>query len=411
MASPSLTIDLSSSERDAILKHVPLPSNITARLRFALHTVKGLELTLSSDDAVKFGEAIEKHLPRIKKRNDALLVDSVFDRFITLVHEMYVDAGGPAEELDFPPDMPVAIREAVQQVLDSGEYATPEELMGALQEAVVRADDSRHDQLFGLTTGEVLGLIGDDWTEPGGAFWMDDELPKEQLEGSSYCMSALRFLTLAESTGGFKLTPKKSLNRESVRLLLDSGCFPEVDTAQLLRFSKIINEMDVRPLHMVHLLLLEIGLVRHYKGKLAITKTGRRALEDDGAAMLQCVIFQTLFQEFDLGYLDTLPDYPGVQATIAFILYAIQQSAQEPIAVGDLMARAYMPAVASEFSEGPYPRHALVAFFTRVLNPLENFGLVQVVSSGEKRERKMDQDQVQVTPLFNAMIHFDVKAP
>jgi len=44
---PSITFDLSVSERDTLFKHVPLPSNIVARLRFALHTAKGLELTLS----------------------------------------------------------------------------------------------------------------------------------------------------------------------------------------------------------------------------------------------------------------------------------------------------------------------------------------------------------------------------
>lgn len=409
MTAPSITIDISDAERDAILSHVPLPANIVARLRFALRTMKSLELTLSSDDVIDFAEAIDEHLPRIKKRADARLVEAVFVRLVDMIHEKYVEAGGPAEELDFPPDMPEAIREAVQQVFDSGDYETPEELMGALQKAVVEADDTRHERLFGLTTGEVLELIGEDWTEPGGVFWIDDEIPKEQLAGSRYCMSALRFLALAESAGGFKLTPQKKLNRVSVRFLLDSGCFPEVDIAQMLRYSKVINEKDVLPLHMVHLLLLEIGFVRHYKGKLLITKNGRRALEDDRAATLQRLMFQSLYNEFDLAYLDTLPDYPGIQATIPFIFYAIQQSAQEPIAAGDLMAKAYTPAVAAEFSEGPYPRHALVAFFTRVLRPMEDFGLVQHTRIGNKHERDLARDQVQVTPLFNAMLHFDLK--
>lgn len=252
LATPSITIDISDSERDAILNHVPLAANIVARLRFA-RTMKSLELTLWGDDVIDFAEAIEEHLPRIKKRIDARLVEAVFVRLVDMIHEEYVQAGGgPAEELDFPPDMPEAIREAVQQVFDSGDYETPEELMGALQKAVVEADDTRHERLFDLTTGEVLELIGEDWTEPGGVFWMDDELPKEQLAGSRYCMSALRFLALAENTGGFKLTPQKKLNRASVRFLLDSGCFPEVDIAQMLRYSNVINEMDVRPLHMVH---------------------------------------------------------------------------------------------------------------------------------------------------------------
>ncbi|MBL7645903.1 MAG: hypothetical protein JNK74_06890 [Candidatus Hydrogenedentes bacterium] len=409
MTTPLITIDISDSERDAILNHVPLPANIVARLRFALRTMKSLELTLSGDDVIDLAEAIEEHLPRIKKRADAREVEAVFVRLVDMIHEEYVQAGGPAEELDFPPDMPEAVREAVQQVFDSGDYETPQELMGALKKAVVEADDTRYERLFGLTTGEVLNLIGEDWTEPGGVFWIDDEIPKEQLAGSRYCMNAFRFLALAKSTGGFKLTPKKRLNRASVRFLLDSDCFPEVDVAQMLRYSSVINEMDVQPLHMVHLLLLEIGFVRHYKGTLVVTKKGLQALEDDGAGTLQRLMFQSLYNEFDLAYLDTLPDYPGVQATIPFIFYAIQQSAQEPVAAGDLMAKAYTPAVAAEFSEGPYPRHALVTFFTRVLRPMEDFGLVQHTRIGNKHERDLARDLVQVTPLFNAMLHFDLK--
>lgn len=378
-----------------------------ARLRFAVHTTKGLELVLAGDDVIEFGEAMERYVPKIKKRADALLAEEVFRQFLMSIDALVGD--GDLPELSFPPDMPPVIREAVQQVLDTQDFATREDMMGALQEAIVRADDSPHDELFGHTTGEVITLLGDDWTEPGGAFSMNRNLSVEQLADSDFCMDALRFLKFAESTGGFKLTPKKSLNRESVRLLLDSGCFPRVDTAELLRYSKIINEADVRPLHMVHLLLREIGLVRHYKGKMVITKSGRQILDPDCAGGLQCDLFHTLFKEFYLGYLDTLPEYHGVQATIPFILYAIQKMAQEPIAVGDLVAKAYMPAVAAEFSESPYPRHALLVFFTRVLHPLEAFGLVQIVSTGDKREREISQDRVQVTPLFNAMLHFDVK--
>ena len=182
MAAPSLTIDLSAPERDALLKHVPLPTNIVARLRFAVHTTKGLEFVLAGDDVIEFGEAVEEFLPHIKKRADARLVEEVFRRFV-----MKIDAlvGDDLADLELPPNMPEAMREAVQQVFDSGEYATHGELMRSLQEAVVRADDSRHEQLFGHTTGEVLRLIGDNWTERGGAFWVEDALSTGILAGSS----------------------------------------------------------------------------------------------------------------------------------------------------------------------------------------------------------------------------------
>ena len=73
------------------------------------------------------------------------------------------------------------------------------------------------------------------------------------------------------------------------------------------------------------------------------------------------------------------------------------------------MAKAYTPAVAAEFSEGPHPSHAVLVFFTRVLKPMEDFGLVQHTRIGSKHERDLARDQVQVTPLFNTMLHFALK--
>lgn len=405
---PPITINLSAPERDTLLKNVPLPNNIVARLRFALHTAHGLEVTLSNDEVLVFGEAVEQSLPRIRQRNDALLIEGFFERFVTTVHDICAESVGFSEGPDFPPDMPEAMREAIQQLLDSGEYETPEALMEALRRAVIETDDSRHERLFGLTIGDVIKLLRADWTEPTSLLWLDERIPREQLAGSSYCMNALRFLALTESTGGFKLTPKKNLNRESVRLLLDSGSFPEVDTGQLLRYSKVINEIDVRPLHMVHLLLRETKMVRHFKGKMLITKAGREVLAKDRAGLLQCGMFRALFQEFNLAYLDRLPDYDSVQSTIAFILYAIYRSAQEPIAAGELMEKAYTPSVAESFSQAGFARHGLLALYTRVLYPLKEFGLIDIEVIGKKYERDLAQNRVCVTPLFNAMIHFDL---
>jgi hypothetical protein len=406
VTAPSITIFLSAPERDVILKYVKLPTNIVARLRFAVYTTKGLELTLAGDDLLEFGEAMDEALPRIKKRADALLVESVFRNFLMSIDALIDDDHVP--DLQFPPDLPPAIREAVQHVLETQEFSSREAMMRAVQEAIIRADDSPHEELFGHTTGEVIALLGDDWTQIGGAFTLDENLSAEQLADSSLCMDAIRFLSVTERTGGLKLTARKNLNRESVRLLLDSDCFPGVRNAQWLQYLKVINETDVYPLNLVHILLLEMGLVRHFKGKMVITKSGKRALEPGLAGSLQCAMFHALFKEIDLAFLDELPEYRGVQTTVPFILYAIQQMAREPIAADDLMAKAYMPAVAAEFYE--YPRHASLAFYTRILQPLTAFGLIQFVPAADESGHEKAHDQVQITPLFNAMLHFDLKA-
>lgn len=414
MIPESITIDVSHAERDAILKNVPLASNVAARLRFALHTREGLEFVLSGDDIVDFGDALEKHLRRIKNKTDRKLVEAVFARLVTQFHgEIFGDEDGDdtetPRELEFPPDMPMEVRQALQHVMDTHNFSSQHELMIALQDAMVKANSAPRDFLLGLTSGEALRLIQSDWRTPGSALYLNENLTRESLAESRYCMDALRFLALIEREGGLKLTAKKNLNRESVKLLLDEECFPDVNRAELDSYFKVLNETDVRQIHMTHILLQDSKLTRHFKGKLLLTKAGSRILKEGRAGQLQCHLFESLFQVLNLAYQDRMPDYPGIQSTIAFIFYAIHARAQQPVGSVELMGAAFMPGVSEEFKISPYFDHSLLAFYTRVLKPLEAFGLIHLTVFGDAYDRDQTRDTVQVTPLFNEMLKFTLK--
>ena len=413
MIPETLTIETTPAERDAVLKHVPLANSIAARLRFALHTRDGLEFVLTGDDIVDFGDALDKHLRRIKNKADRKLVEAVFRRMVAQFHdEILEDDFAPLhEELNFPPDMPVEVREALQNVMDTHTFSTQEELMVALQDAVVKANSAPRDFLLGLTSGEALRLVQSEWRTPGGALHLNENLTPESLAESRYCMDALRFLALIERQGGLKLTAKKNLNRESVKLLLDEGCFPCVDREELNKFCKVLNETDVRPLHMTHVMLQDSRFTRHFKGKLLLTKVGSRILKEGRAGELQCSLLESLFQRLNLGYQDRLPDYPGIQSTIAFIFYAIHLRAQQPVNCIELMDVAFMPGVREEFMVSPYFDHAHAVFYARVLYPLEAFGLIALTTVGDVYDLRRDLDTVQVAPLFNEMFQFNLKKP
>lgn len=408
-----LKIRLSIRERETILSRVSLPTNIAARLRFALHTRDGIEITMTRDDSFEFGEALHQSLPGFKKREEAELVVEVLRRLSSLLGGSVSEAGQAGleeDDLEFPPDMPEAVREALRALVKEHEFTSPEEMLGAFRHALIHADDSPRDHLLGLTAAETLRLVQSEWTETNSAVVLNEDLTWEALSGSRYCMDAFRFLELAAASGGFKLTPRKQLNRASVKSLIDEGIYPGPDWEFMSSRMKVVNEIDVFPLHMVHQLLLDCRLVRHFKGKLVITKLGLQMLKERNAGAVQCAMFHALFQGMDLAYLDRLPDYSGLQATFGFILYAFGQVAHEPIASEALMEIALMPGVTEQFEALPYPRHRAIAFVTRVLNPLRDFGLVEITRSGEGYQRNLEMDQVQVTPLFDAMLQFNVTA-
>ena len=402
MTTSSITIDLSAPERDALLTHVPLPVNIVARLRFAIHTVKGLELVLTGDDAMDFGEAVEEHLPRIKNRADARLVEEVFRRFVAKIEDLVEDE---IEELEFPPEMPEDIQKSIRDILQSEEFANTEEAMAAVDKLVAAHNAQPLKHLLGLSPEQGIRLFHADWSDEDSPVKLNADLSEAELTGSYTCHSAMRFLALADEAGGFTITSHKNLNRSAVKVLLDGDCFPEVKRADLERHRQVLNEQDCMPLHILRLLLVSAKLARLFKGKFVLTKLGKQVLERRQFGRVQILLFEAMFRRFNLAYIDRLPDYDGVQSTINFILYVVYTLAREPISVEELAAKAYLPIVSEDFFASPYMRHDLVALRWRVLGPLSGFGLIAL--GEDDRGPDFDRTQVQATPLFSRMLRYE----
>jgi len=400
VAAPSITIDLSAHERDALLKHVPLPANIVARLRFAVHTTKGLEFVLAGDDVIEFGEAVEEFLPRIKKRDDARLVEDVFRRFV-----MKIDALVGDEDLEFPPQMPADIQSSIRDILQAEEYASTEEAMAAVDKLVAAHNAQPQEHLLGLSPEQGMRLFHADWSDSKSPVKLNPDLSEAELAGSHRCQSAMRFLALADEAGGFKMTSSKNLNRSAVKAILDGGCFPNVDRADLERYRQVVNEQDCMPLHILRLLLVSAKLARLFKGKFVLTKLGKQVLERRQFGLVQILLFESMFRRFNLAYIDRLPDYDGVQSTINFILYAIYTLAREPIPLEDLAAKAYLPIVADDFYVNSYMRHDLMTLRWRVLGPLAEFGLIMYGEDDQGND--FDRTPIQATPLFSKMLRYE----
>ena len=402
MKSPENAIRLTPAERTVILQHVPLPNGVIARLRFAVHSEAGVEVRMSDADFDTFTRAM---LMVLAETDDMALAD-ILTGVLSRIHPIEPDS--IPEEFDrsmFPPDLPDAICQEIHTMLRTGEFPTLEDAYEAVQALLEGHNDEPLAVLGGLTPDQGFRLLTRGWNQPGSVLQIQDDMTAEELAGSAYYRHAVAMLRLVEAAGGAKLTPQKNLNRQWVQQILTQIVEPEFaflmkDT----RFQKL-NEQGCPPVHHLRIFLEAAKLVRVQKGKLHVTKLGRQCLDPARAGELQRRLFVAMGTQFNLAYFDGAPDYPDVQETYPFILYALGKAASEPIDKDEACNAIYLPEVAAGFETYQDFSHASFVFHSRIARPLYDFGLLRWTPGIEELDPA--QRRFQVTPLFARMIHFD----
>ena len=117
-----------------------------------------------------------------------------------------------------------------------------------------------------------------------------------------------------------------------------------------------------------------------------------------------------MVSRFNLAYLDRCPEYRGVQETYPFILYALGQLAREQVSLEVVLPGVFLPSVAEVFIESEYHSDSMHVLDTRVLWPLCEFGLLTLTPERTRFRDSPSDCFVQLTPLFEKMVHFDFEA-
>lgn len=92
--------------------------------------------------------------------------------------------------------------------------------------------------------------------------------------------------------GPIPLTPSKAFKRVFVNWAAEAFVWPHWTVEDLYRVNKVLNEYDFGPLEVLHNLLMDLKLGRHYKGTFRITKLGQELLANPSA------LFETLLPFF-----------------------------------------------------------------------------------------------------------------
>jgi hypothetical protein len=95
------------------------------------------------------------------------------------------------------------------------------------------------------------------------------------LDQSHLFRGARLILGYVVEHGPIPLTPSKAFKRVFVNWAAEAFVWPHWTVADLYRVNKVLNEYDFGPLEVLHNLLIDLKVARHYKGTFRITKLGQ----------------------------------------------------------------------------------------------------------------------------------------
>jgi len=99
------------------------------------------------------------------------------------------------------------------------------------------------------------------------------------LDQSHIFRGARLILAYVAEHGPIPLTPSKAFKRVFVNWAAEAFVWPHWTVADLYRVNKVLDEYDFGPLELLHNLLIDLKLGRHYKGTFRLTKVGQGLVE------------------------------------------------------------------------------------------------------------------------------------
>ncbi|MEI3807896.1 hypothetical protein V6R85_25630 [Agrobacterium sp. CCNWLW32] len=104
--------------------------------------------------------------------------------------------------------------------------------------------------------------------------FFEASLTEQELLASPICINTMKLLRYAEQTGGIQITKLGNFYRKCVEWAAGEFQWPGYEPAELYAVNRVLNEPDFPPLFLIHEILLNTHLIRHYKGQAKLTRAG-----------------------------------------------------------------------------------------------------------------------------------------
>ena len=319
----------------------------------------------------------------------------------------------PRDDAPAASDVRTMIQDAVDRLLASNPVTTPGQLDAALADVLRDYNHRPQRELGGLAPATVHRLVAADWESPESAVRLDDALPLGDLGASHTLHNARVVLSLLAEQGEVRATTKGNLPRAFVtasRARMHAS--PTAHVASYITESAASNEDDVVPLHIVRTLLELAGLIKQRRGRFSCTVRGARLGGPEQAGALLAALVRTHFRRFNLAYLDGIGPAPAFQHTIGYTLYRFSEVAGTWTSRAALVDALLLPDIRAELPDDARFDVRGLMLETRLLRPLEEFGLAESELEGDS-VRGADplcttRHRYRKSSLFDRLLHFDV---
>jgi hypothetical protein len=270
-----------------------------------------------------------------------------------------------------------------------------------------RVDTLHLSGTAGLNPAQFGALITDE-LDGQGVIKFNRDLAFEELTGSSLLVNARIFLNEVSKSGGIKATTQGNLPRKFVMQMVEAMVWPEGYVEDLWQFNKVLNEIDVYPLHVIRVLLELAGLIHKVKGSFRVKAKYKQLIEDVSVGELYALLFQTHFQKFNLAYLDRVRGVPIFQHMIDYPLFVLLKLDDDWHLPEELAPSLLLPQVVAELPDTPDSEHGVWLVINRLIKPLVSFGLLETREMrSEGKLASFMGYEVRKSRLFGRFINFD----
>ena len=257
-----------------------------------------------------------------------------------------------------------------------------------------------------LLTFESLRALRQEPSAVQTAMRIANDLSADNIASAAVARNTLILLRQAIQRDGLPLTATGNLTRATVAEMCKLFEWPDYDQADAFRFSKVINEPDFLPLHVVRKLAQAATLMRARRGKLVASPLGKSMLGDARRGSLPAILFHVAFWRMDLSYFGRglLGSWP--QAHAGVVLWSLSVCANDWQSVDKLTRLATIPEpsmLSSSWDRAPYAMEA------RILRPLLWFGLLEHRREQTPGSQFGEHHFYRKTQLFDRLLGFDVQ--
>jgi hypothetical protein len=218
------------------------------------------------------------------------------------------------------------------------------------------------------------------------------------LQHSPLLRAAHLTLNYALEHGAIPITKTKAFKRVFVHWAVEHFAWPDHSLEEMQRYHKVINEGDFLPLEVLHYLLIQLKLARHYRDEFRLTKRGAALAKSPGQLFAELIPFYVL--RIDHSSYSRLEERPFGKWDVW--LNVINWEADQ----GSTEAQLYRVFYGEDHDWDNAGWREMASFSAYVLKPLQWAGLI--VEQRDKTAEGRHVHHIFKTPLWRSALKLDL---